>query len=48
MLFSYHLLNGRAHTRNAIRLLEIMGYSEEIIKKADLMAQNFLKNGEWK
>lgn len=47
VLFSYRLLEGRAHTRNAIRLLEIIGFSDEIIKKADNMAKDFLETGEW-
>ncbi len=38
VLFSYHLLEGRAHTRNAIKLLEVMGFSEDIVKEADKMA----------
>ena len=48
MLFSYRLLGGRAHTRNAIKLLEIIGFSKDIIQKADDMAGEFLRNGEWK
>lgn len=48
VLFSYHLLEGRAHTRNAIKLLEVMGFSEDIIREADDMAAEFLKNGEWR
>lgn len=48
VLFSYRLLGGRAHTRNAIRLLEIIGFSEDIIKKADDMAGSFLRTGEWR
>lgn len=47
VLFSYRLLRGRAHTRNAIRLLEIIGFSEDIIKQADDMAAAFLRTGEW-
>ena len=47
VLFSYRLLEGRAHTRNAIRLLEIIGFSDEIIQKADNMAKDFLETGEW-
>ena len=42
------LMPGRATSRNAIRLLEMMGYSEEIIKKADDQAAEFLKTGVWK
>ena len=48
VLFSYRLLNGRAHTRNAIRLLEMIGFTEDIIKNADSLAAHFLKTGEWK
>lgn len=48
VLFSYRLLEGRAHTRNAIKLLEIIGFSKEIIRKADDMAGAFLRTGEWK
>ncbi|MFG6346811.1 MAG: hypothetical protein K1W35_24860 [Lachnospiraceae bacterium] len=48
VLFSYRLLGGRAHTRNAIKLLEIIGFSKDIIQKADDMAGEFLRNGEWK
>ena len=47
VLFSYRLLGGRAHTRNAIKLLEIIGFSKDIINKADNMANSFLKTGEW-
>lgn len=47
VLFSYRLLPGRSHTRNAIKLLEIIGFSKDIIKKADNMAGDFLRTGEW-
>ena len=46
--FSYLLQNGRATTRNAIRLLSIMGYEESVIRNATDMAENFLQNGRWK
>lgn len=45
--FSYKIRDGRASTRNAIRLLKIMGYDADIIKKADDMAGEFLKTGVW-
>lgn len=48
VLFSYHLLEGRAHTRNAIKLLQVIGFSQDIIQEADDMAQQFLATGEWK
>lgn len=45
--FNYRLLNGKATTRNAIKLLELMGYEEEIIKKASRQAEVFLETGDW-
>lgn len=46
--FSYKLLQGRASSRNAIRLLKIMGYEEEIVKEAERRAQRFMETGEWR
>lgn len=46
--FDYCLYPGRATSRNAIKLLQIMGYTEEVIGRAERMAQNFLETGEWK
>ena len=46
--FNYTLMPGRAGSRNAIRLLGIIGYDQEIIREADRMAQEFLKTGEWR
>ncbi len=45
--FSYRLLSGKATTRNAIRLLSIMGYQEDIIRKAEQMASEFVRNAHW-
>ena len=45
--FSYKIISGRAKTRNAIKLLGIMGYSEEIVSKAEKMTEDFLKTGNW-
>lgn len=47
IFFNYQLLEGKAITRNAIKLLEIMGYDAEIIKKASEQAENFVKTGNW-
>jgi DNA mismatch repair ATPase MutS len=47
VIFPYHLLKGRSQTRNAIKLLEVIGFSEDIIDKANDMAKNFLEKGEW-
>lgn len=45
--FSYKILNGRAATRNAIKLLSIMGYDNVIVKEAEKMAADFLEKGSW-
>lgn len=45
--FDYKLYKGRAVSRNAIKLLEIMGYSEKIIEDAMKQANSFLDNGTW-
>lgn len=46
--FNYILNKGRAATRNAIKLLGIMGYNEEVIRKAEETAAHFLETGEWR
>ncbi len=46
--FSYRLEKGRAKSRNAIRLLGIMGYDERIIAAAEEMAERFARTGEWR
>lgn len=45
--FAYRLLTGKSTTRNAIRLLEMMGYAPEVTKKAMESAQRFLDSGIW-
>jgi len=47
VLFNYELKEGRARTRNAIKLLSVMGYEKEIIQKAEEMAERFISNGVW-
>ena len=47
VMFSYKLIEGEATSRNAIKLLDIMGYDENITKSAEKMACDFVKNGNW-
>lgn len=47
VVFHYKLLNGRATTRNAIKLLSIIGYNEKIIESAEDLAEKFLQTGQW-
>lgn len=46
--FDYRLREGRAVTRNAIRLLSLLGYPEEMIAAADRTAKEFMEKGEWR
>lgn len=45
--FHYVLHKGPATTRNAIRLLSILGYSRGIIEDAEAMANHFMETGDW-
>lgn len=47
VLFDYKLIRGRAVSKNAIKLLEVMGYPEEVTEKATRSAAYFLKEGKW-
>lgn len=47
VFFNYKLLHGKAVTRNAIRLLEIMGYDASIIEQAKRQAERFVTTGRW-
>ena len=47
VVFHYRLLKGKATTRNAIKLLGVMGYDEKIIRAAEELAEGFLKKGNW-
>lgn len=46
--FNYLLKNGRATTRNAIKLLEMIGYDSNIILDAQEAARRFEETGVWK
>ncbi len=45
--FNYKLQAGKATTRNAIRLLELIGYDNEIIERASAQAARFMSQGVW-
>lgn len=47
IIFRYQLLEGRATTRNAIKLLAIMGFQDSIVQKAEKMAEEFMKTSKW-
>lgn len=45
--FNYKLKSGKAATRNAIKLLGLMGYDHSIIQKASAQAEHFTETGVW-
>ena len=45
--FDYKLYAGPATTRNAIKLLNVIGYDKNIIKGAEQRAMHFLTDGNW-
>ncbi len=47
IIFDYLLYQGKAVSKNAIKLLDMLGYPTEIIEGAEMAAQNFLTTGEW-
>lgn len=47
IVFDYKLNKGRAKSRNAIKLLSLIGYEQNIVKKAHEKAENFVKSGKW-
>lgn len=45
--FNYHLNKGRTVTRNAIRLLKVLGYPSEIVEGAMEKVSDFTETGKW-
>ena len=45
--FDYMIKSGPATTRNAIRLLSVLGYEKELVENAQKMADGFLEKGSW-
>jgi hypothetical protein len=45
--FDYLIKEGPATTRNAIKLLGVLGYDNEVVDNAQNLADHFLKNGVW-
>ncbi len=48
VLFSYKLLKGRATSRNAIKLLNVIGFDRKIVSEAENMATEFTNSGIWR
>lgn len=47
VLFDYRLYQGKAVSKNAIKLLSIMGYPKAITEDAEKAAEDFITKGEW-
>lgn len=47
VIFDYRLHEGRANSRNAIKLLQMLGYERQIIQNAEQSVQHFLDTGKW-
>lgn len=45
--FDYLLKEGRANSRNAIRLLEVIGFDKEVVKRSQQRVDRFLQKGIW-
>ncbi len=48
VVFDYRLKDGKATSRNAIRLLDMMGYPKQLIEGSLEAVEHFLTTGEWK
>lgn len=48
VVFSYELKKGRATSRNAIKLLGIIGYDSGIIRNSEKRANDFINTGVWR
>lgn len=47
VIFDYKLYKGRATSRNAIKLLNIIGFNKDITKQAEAVAKTFEASGSW-
>ena len=45
--FTYRIREGEATSRNAIRLLDMMGFTKDITARAEQRAEEFLQTGKW-
>ncbi|MBQ1409975.1 MAG: hypothetical protein IIY94_01680 [Oscillospiraceae bacterium] len=48
MLFDYVIRAGKATSRNAINLLQLIGFDRQIVDRAHQSANRYLETGEWR
>lgn len=47
IVFDYKIYPGKSNTRNAIKLLRLMGYGENLVVSSEERACYFIENGSW-
>lgn len=47
IIFNYKINHGVARSKNAIKPLDLLGYSDELVKNANKRLDYFVKNGIW-
>lgn len=47
ILFDYHLYEGKSNSRNAIKLLGLLGYANDIIERSQTACETFSASGVW-
>jgi len=47
VLFDYTLYPGKSSTKNALKLLKVMGYDNKIVSRAQARSDRFMKEGVW-
>lgn len=47
IVFDYKIYSGKSRTRNAIKLLKVMGFDDSIIEDASILARNYELTGVW-
>ncbi len=48
IIFDYKIYPGKSTTRNAIKLLRLIGYSETVVASAEERAEGFASEGKWR
>ena len=48
VVFDYRLKPGKATSRNALKLLQMMEYPQQITDEANKAVETFMNTGEWK
>jgi len=47
IMFDYKIYPGKSSTRNAIKLLKLMGYKDSIVESSEARAKAFMEQGKW-